>query len=329
MSTWYDTQAYGNHIYNGIDAIQDNWADAGNPLNPPVGAGWWITLALTASPLGAGSWLGYEAVNATIDAQLTNMKDQTMAGLIRTTAAGLVAAGYNDPLALVTQGLLSGQYYNSSDYVFTLWIMGSLVLETVRETLEAYGRDPAGYLFELMEAGQPPAEPATDFLKRAVKEFNHDEDDLIKLPFVAYGRDIPSVLGPADGEVSVLPLGIVDRFTGFPLGGETIYIYGYLDLDVSDDGILTIEVEYQDDQIDPKDDLRWLAYGFDVDGEDELEDYEVEFFGDDTVWKDGDTQFWVYGAVEQIPGYEVTIILGASAFAIMGLIYVVMKKRKM
>jgi hypothetical protein len=301
--------------------MQTNWA---------AQTGWWATIAGGCALAGPPpDFDAYEAVNNTIVQQinqisLTHMT--TYGGAVIPLRYFLLGLGVpSDPLHMLTGTYMSavGLSNYTEDYVLGFWGLASGILETIRETLEAYGRDPAAYLFELMEAGQPPAEPAADFLKRAVKEFNHDEDDLIKLPFVEYGRDIDK-----DGEVSVLPLGIKDRFTGEDLGGETIYVYGYLDLDVSDDGILTIEVEYQDDQIDPKDDLRWLAYGFDVDGEDELEDYEVEFFGDDTVWKDGDTQFWVYGGVEQIPGYEVTVILGASAFAIMGLIYVVMKKRK-
>ena len=68
---------------------------------------------------------------------------------------------------------------------------------------------------------------------------------------------------------------------------------------------------------------------------DELEDWEVVFtyseYGSQSKvqYMDGDDIFYEKAGVDQIPGFEVTIIIGASALSILGLIYIVMKKRKM
>jgi len=42
----------------------------------------------------------------------------------------------------------------------------------------------------------------------------------------------------------------------------------------------------------------------------------------------GDIFLWQAGGVDQIPGYEITILLGASAISMLALVYVIMKKRR-
>ena len=88
----------------------------------------------------------------------------------------------------------------------------------------------------LLEAGQPCCGPSADFIKRAVKEFNI-RDGPYKIPFIEYGMD---VAGPAsaspDGEVNAMPYGVRSPNSGQLLGGDTIYIYAEVDVEVDDAG---------------------------------------------------------------------------------------------
>ena len=66
----------------------------------------------------------------------------------------------------------------------------------------------------------------------------------------------------------------------------------------------------------------------DIDPDDTLEDFTV-IFGDTVQFLNDDGEiFYEYGGIDQIPGYEITILLGASAISILALVYVIMKKRK-
>jgi hypothetical protein len=112
------------------------------------------------------------------------------------------------------------------------------------------------------------------------------------------------------------------------------YAYGGTDdqfyCDVSVDGmVVTVEIDWVDG-ITISDDLTIPAK------DNERAGYEMVFTYSDTggqssmVYQDGDDIFFKTESIAPaIPGYEVTIILGAGAISAMGLIYVIMKKRRM
>jgi hypothetical protein len=151
----------------------------------------------------------------------------------------------------------------------------------------------AGYLYLALEGGLPVYTPVEDYLEKMVDEFRIDDE--------------------------------VEE-TGMPPIDGTIPIK--CDVDV-EGRVITMKFEYRDDFDDPYE----VAKG-ELDPH-HLEDWEVVFtyseYGSQSMrqYKDGDDIFFEMGGVEQIPGYEVTIIIGVSALSIVGLIYVLMKKRKM
>ena len=100
------------------------------------------------------------------------------------------------------------------------------------------------------------------------------------------------------------------------------YVPAPCTMDVSREGsTITVEIEYEpEDPVDETDPL-------DIDPDDTLEDFTV-IFGDDVIFEADGEIFFQFGGVEQIPGYEITVILGASAVSILALVYVIMKKRK-
>lgn len=202
------------------------------------------------------------------------------------------------------------------------------LLCSVKQSVLALIPDKFGLLLRFLEEEMPCYVPQHDYMSKVVELYNLKEDILYRIPFIDYGKDLDG-----DGMIMGIELGSKAPMSGFPLlgsqlGGDTIYIYAEIEVEVVD-GVVTVEINYQKDQLDPKDDPRMGG-----DGKDELEDFEWVFtYGDtgtqDVIQiKDGDVVFYEIGILEQIPGFEISVILGASAVSIIGLIYVVMKKRK-
>ncbi len=171
----------------------------------------------------------------------------------------------------------------------------------------------------------PMAAPGDDYLNHHVEDFNIKDDELFQLPQLSYGVDGDD----ACTEVSSIATGRTTRY-GEPLdSAESTHVYVYCDVSV-EGNVVTFEIEYQDGQLDPRD----IARGKSVKDSDELKDWElvvtigVDTGGPNPVFKRGDTILWQAGGVDQIPGYEVTILLGVSAISVLALVYVIMKKRK-
>jgi hypothetical protein len=315
-------QAYQYYIGSGIDSIQAHWADL-NPSSP----GWYATLAggcikyfYPPYSQGALALLPYQYVNDTIYNQLLAISDPVLRGTLL-----YLMAQPNDLGALITGSSLPGTNGTySEDYVLGLFGFVDVVLETVYAQFHASIPDKAGFFLGQLIAGQPAMVPQADFMAKVVKEYNLKDDVLYDMYGFQYGEDLDK-----DGEISAVPVGAESRFTGTPLGGETVYPKAYMDFS-AEGGVVTVKIEWPKNMIDPAD-----MYIFGGDNEDELKDFEIVFpYGDTggqgTVsYQHGTTIFWQMGGVEQIPGFEISIILGASALSIIGLIYVIMKKRKM
>jgi hypothetical protein len=218
-------------------------------------------------------------------------------------------------------GVGGGNY--SNDFVLATYGGVHVVYETIYQSIVAGYPDKPGLFIMALEAGQPIYTPQDDFTAALVETMNIDDETVYKLPFIEYGEDLN-----ADGTVESIPVGTTGSFLtgGYDFGGETLYIYGYVDIK-AEGGAIIVEIEYLDGQLDPKDVLRGEA------DPSELDDWEWWFEYGDTggsseSFRDGDTIFWQSAGVDQIPGFEITVILGASALSILALIYVVMKKRK-
>ena len=185
-------------------------------------------------------------------------------------------------------------------------------------------------LINLGIGGLPIGVPATDFATKLLDLLNIRDDVLYGLPFATYGEDLPTDTATCPGGETVSPIayGATSLKLGAPLGGETVSVQAYFDVSMEGNTI-TVEVEYQDGQIDPAD-----MYIFGGDNEDELKDFEILInvvemgaLGIST-WKRGDIILWQAGGVDQIPGYEITILLGVSGISVLAVVYVIMKKRK-
>jgi hypothetical protein len=317
----------GQEVLTEVDTIQDHWGD--NGVGPTLaGAGWYYTAVATCSGAPGGPYFGdgfgatpsagelYEFFNWTIYNQINTWNLPTATKLF-------ILSQMNTPNDLTLYGAPNVYV---TDWVAGLYGFVDVVLETVYAQFDALVPDKAGFFLGQLTAGQPAMTPQGDFMAKVIEEYNFDEDGetLYDMYGYSYGKDLD-----LDGVVDATPYGAISRFTGIDLGGETVYPQAYLEFEWDGSAVI-VEIEWIDGYIDPKD---WVAFG--GDGEDELKDFEIEFpYGDTggqgTVsYKDGDEIFWQMGGVEQIPGFEISIILGASAFAILGLIYVVMKKRKM
>ena len=255
--------------------------------------------------------LAYEALNASI---------YTMLG--GPAADPAILAAYGPPNLLLP--FAGGNSYPYHDFVVGLYGGVDYFLESLWWVIEGGYPDKFGYLYKGLLGGQPIYTPSSDYLAKVLDEFDIDDDVLYKIPYLHYGEDL-------NGDGVIYKVQIGKKYSLNPLldlGGEVQYVYAYADVS-EENGVVTIEIEYQDGQIDPHD-----IYAFGGDNEDELDDFEYEFaFGDygaqeTKTIKDGDTIIWQLGLIEQIPGFEISIILAASAISIIGLIYVVMKKRK-
>jgi len=331
-------QAYRYYIGSSIDGIQDYWGDNG-AAGTGAGAGWYVTLALAcmtaggADPSNPVNWDfdAYEAINDTIYAQINKISlshTTEYEGATIPLRYFLLGTGTpSDPPATLISPLLAGINNYTEDYVQGIWGACDSILETVYAQFSASIPDKAGFFLGQLTAGQPAMTPSDDFLKKVIKTYNLDEDGetLYGMYGYEYGKDLNG-----DGEISAVPVGAKSRFTHLDLGGETFYPYAYMTFEWdSTTSAVIVEIEWPDNYIDPRD----LSV-FGGDNEDDLSDFEIAFpYGDTggqgTVsYMDGDDIFWQMGGVESIPGFEITILLGASAIAILGLIYVVMKKRK-
>ncbi len=216
-----------------------------------------------------------------------------------------------------------GNNYTHHDFVVGLYGAVDYVLEFLWWVIESGNPDKFGTLLKLLLAGQPIYTPSSDYMAKVLDLFDIDDDVLYKIPYLHYGRDLNG-----DGLIVNIEYGKTTVLTGLDLLGETVHVYAYVDIS-EENGVVTVEIEYPDGQIDPSD--RPQFNGLNTR---ELDDFEYEFaFGDygaqeTRTIKDGDTIIWQLGLIEQIPGFEISIILGASAISIIGLIYVVMKKRR-
>jgi hypothetical protein len=161
---------------------------------------------------------------------------------------------------------------------------------TIKDGINLLVPKKAGYLYMALEGGLPTYTPTGKYLKEAIDEFDIDEDD---------------------------------TETGHPAMNGAIPFKCDVSVD-KEEMTVTMEFEF-DDYIDPDDE----------DAEAELEDWEVTFYYGEygsqskVEYSDGDDIIYSKESLAIIPGFEITIVLGASAVAILGLIYVVMKKRKM
>jgi len=315
-------QAYQYYIGNAIDSIQTHWADT-SASSP----GWYITLAggcvkyyYPPYSQGALALLPYQYVNDTIYNQLLAISDPVLKGTLL-----YLMATPNDLGALITGSSLPGtDGIYSEDYVLGLAGFVETVLETVYAQFHALIPDKAGFLLGQLIAGQPAMVPQADFIAKVVDEYDLNDETLYDMYGFEYGEDLDG-----DGEISGVPVGATSRFFDLDLGGETIYPKAYINYKVEGSNFLA-EIEWPKDMIDPAD-----MPVFGGKAEDELKDFEIEFpYGDTgtqgTVsYKDGTEIFWQMGGVESIPGYELTILLGVSAVSILGVIYILMRKRKM
>jgi len=191
--------------------------------------------------------------------------------------------------------------------------------------------NPTFMIINLGIGGLPIGVPADDFMTKVLDELNLKDDILYPVPLAMYGKDLPTDTASCPGGETVSPIayGKTSLHLGAPLGGETVTPMAYYDVKYDGGTTLTVEIEWPDDTIDPKD---MLIFG--GDGEDELKDFEVQLVVAEAgalgapTWTRGDTIIWQMGGVDQIPGYEITILLGVSAISVLALVYVIMKKRK-
>jgi hypothetical protein len=205
----------------------------------------------------------------------------------------LIAYGVPRNLTAINPNIPAGAnngVYTDIPYGIYLVVQG--IIAGVEQIMDGILFGKQGTFWALMIAGLPTYVPQGDFLARVLKEFRFSDKDI-------------------EYNVYCLPLGV----------GVT--------LDISLDGNdIVIDFEYDpEDPLDPTDPTETDP--------DELEDFTAIFrYGDtgsqsEVIFMAGGTEFYKKGGVDQIPGFEISIILGVSAISIIGLIYVIMKKRKM
>ncbi len=268
-----------------------------------------VALGVIAATGGPGV-IGYPTFNAYVADGLAEQ-------------VGKLAAPNNNLTGL---DALVGGSYNDSFYVHDLvagLVIGiHAVLQGSWYTLEySYPDNKAAHLLATLVSGQPVYVPQGDYMDKVIDTYDIDDDVLYRIPYVEGEKDIN-----LDGVISALPVGTLSDW-GYDFGGESKYVSAYVDVS-AENGVVTFGIEYVDGQLDPGD----VITG-DLDPN-ELSDFEMVFvygeYGgqDSTTVKDGNTEFWKSAGIDQIPGFEISIILGASALSIIGLIFVVMKKRK-
>jgi hypothetical protein len=164
---------------------------------------------------------------------------------------------------------------------------GSPGIVSIEPLFETYIPKAGGYLYMALEGGYPVYTPTGKFLVNLVEEFEDDIEDSEDVPENAH----PAMDGTIPFEVSV---------------------------DV-DKEAMTVTMEFDfDDYPDPYE----VAKG--ESDPDEIEDWEVTFYYGEygsqskVEYKHGDEIFYSKEGLAVIPGFEITIILGASAVAILG-----------
>ncbi|MFX0070378.1 MAG: hypothetical protein ACFFAO_04735 [Candidatus Hermodarchaeota archaeon] len=236
------------------------------------------------------AWAGYLGAPAQ---NLWAMVNYTAGNILEALAPGTLAQMY---YAMVTYPPSIAEGANNTINPLLTAIAGQLL--DIQPFFETYIPKAAGYLYMALEGGLPVYTPTGKFLDNMVEEFEDDIED---------SEDVNENAHPA-------------------MEG-TIYFEADVDVDKE---AMTITMEFDfNDAYDPED----IRDG-DADP-DELENWEVTFYYGEygsqnkIEYSHGDEIFYSKESLAVIPGYEITIILGASAVAILGLIYVVMKKRKM
>ncbi len=312
VSAWETTNNFKNLQKAELLTLQgiwgSNWHSAGGAN--PTGTMFAHSVAVPGT-MNASDVEVYEYLNTTIIPGVLALA--VGAGSMTAAQAATLEASIavpNNMTATMESYYLSGMTTNPGDYqidrVYGLWGASMLILAGASDALEFGYPSKPGFLLQMLVGGQPVYVPQGDFVEKIVDEFDIDDDVLYKVPYVSQEY--------------------VDPITKFPVYKP---VEAYWDIS-ADNGVVTVGIEYLDAQVDPSETQK-LIYPADPD---ELKDFEMvfvygEYGGQDSVtFKDGDTEFWKSGGIDQIPGFEISIILGASALSIIGLIFVVMKKRK-
>ncbi len=354
LNSYENTMGFKFVQQSAVKSIESDWNAFWSELFPFAG-GWTMdgvsklvyeqlnssivyVLNVTAKKLVDSSWIGY--VHAF---EINGVAQATRAGILQGYVEAMASPNMNwtayigvgslwESFVFPGAGAGAGTY-NDSYYVHDLVMGVSVGIDAVMEgswyTLEYAYPTKAGHLIATLVSGQPVYVPQGDFMDKVVDTYDVDDDVLYRIPYVIGENPLIEL----DASISAIPKGtwaslpVVGVSTPvYDLGGETVYVDAYVDVS-SENGVVTVGIEYIDGQLDPGDVAMGVAPG-------DLEDFEMVFvFGqygsqESVTFKDGDTEFWKSGGIDQIPGFEISIILGASALSIIGLIFVVMKKRK-
>ncbi|MFW9899272.1 MAG: hypothetical protein ACFFDO_08445 [Candidatus Thorarchaeota archaeon] len=203
--------------------------------------------------------------------------------------------------ALATQFLTILAAVFPNDMVATLWYM---VWNALKYELLEFFRDKvpdkAEYLISLLRSGIPAHQDVGKWLDKMVEGFDIPDD-------VLYGADKYEQVG-------------LDLWPATKIAEEQFYC----DVSVNEMQV-TVEIEWED--------LVYRDPGVLASGE--RDDYEMIFSYSDTggqssvTYQNGDIFYKTESLAPVIPGYEISILLGAAAISAISLIYVVMKKRRM
>jgi hypothetical protein len=228
------------------------------------------------------------------------------------------ATGYNDALTATKWAELStyGFLQNTFDTLLSAYLApeGDHPLQSGTKGLLALkpffvdaapGQDKE-YLAMILENGIPAHQPVDKWLEDLIDAFDIDDD-------AWFGDDV------------TLYSDIILRWAGYEMIGvpvtDDLHTGG-----ISVDGlVVTVEYEWPEGLLNNPLDL-----------ESQRDDYEVVYTYGDTGGQSkieffsGDDLFYQTESIAPtIPGYEVSILLGAAAIATLGLIFVVVKKRRM
>jgi hypothetical protein len=175
-------------------------------------------------------------------------------------------------------------------------------------------QDDKEYVRMLLDGGIPASQPVDHWLERLLDAFDIDEDRWFGDDDVIY-QDITLHYATIDAS-GINPKSVTGVYVGDDLqtGGITV-----------DGLVVTCEVEWPEGLLNNP-----------TDPDSQREDYDIVWtYGDTggqskTEYFKGDEVFYsIEGISPTIVGYEVSILLGAGAIATLGLIYVVIKKRRM
>jgi len=175
-------------------------------------------------------------------------------------------------------------------------------------------QDDKEYVRMLLDGGIPASQPVDHWLERLLDAFDIDEDRWFGDDDTIY-QDITLYYATIDA-TGIKPKSVTGVYVSDDLQTGGIEVDGL---------VVTCEVEWQEPLLnDPKD------------PDSQREDYDIVWtYGDTggqskTEYFKGDECFYsIEGISPTIVGYEVSILLGAGAIATLGLIYVVIKKRRM